>query len=305
MSQTVPGTFILGASKTGLAIGYRVLNLDRTTYSAFSISGVSESAIAGTYYKASGVVAPDNGGYIVVGTSGTDMAESEISPAAPTVAAIQSGLSTLTTSDIDARLVAYDAATGAEADAILAAIAALNDLSSAGAQAAAAAALAAYDAATSADVSAIVTTIAATDQPDVEPGTLVMRTAATYDGEVSGLTSLIYVDWTKAIFTIKYAGLNATDAGATLQIQVSNPGSESDDGILIINGTEATKNQASLSINAGTGVATIHITDNAMAAIVPDTDNYEYDIKFYDSAGNSRATSPMPVIVNPIVTQTV
>lgn len=157
-----------------------------------------------------------------------------------------------------------------------------------------------------ASISSVATTVAAMNPDDVDPGTLVMRTAATYDGEVSGLTSLIYNDWTKALFTMKHASLGSTDAGAILQIQVSNPPSGSNDGLLIINGAEATKNQASLTINAGTGVATIHITDNAMAAIVPDNENnYEYDVKVYDSAGNSRATSPMPVIVNPIVTQTV
>lgn len=103
MSQTVGVTAALGAAKTGLAIGYRVLNLDRTTYSAFTTTGVAESpAGSGTYHVSGGVVAPDAGGYVVVGVSGTDHAESPIDPAPPTVAAIQSGLATssaLTTVD--------------------------------------------------------------------------------------------------------------------------------------------------------------------------------------------------------------
>lgn len=301
MSQTVPGTFILGASKTGLAIGYRVLNLDRTTYSAFSTSGVSESAIAGTYYKASGVVAPDNGGYIVVGTSGTDMAESEISPAAPTVAAIQSGLSTLTTSDIDARLVAYDAATGAEADAILAAIAALNDLSSAGAQAAAAAALAAYNAATGTDVAAIAATVAAANPDSVDGATITMRQAVTFDGTLSGLGAIIPGAWTKAIFTVK----NTTwlpDSQAVMQVQVSNPSSGSD-GLILLNGASSTPANASLTVNQGAGTVAIHIEDDALAAVA--ADSYQYDLKFYYGTSDSVATAPATCTVNDVVTQAV
>jgi len=48
MTQTVPATCVLGPGKTGLTIGYRVLNLDGTEYSAFSTTGVAETSTAGT-----------------------------------------------------------------------------------------------------------------------------------------------------------------------------------------------------------------------------------------------------------------
>lgn len=94
MAQTgLPATFVLGIENTGLAIGYRVLNLDRTTYSAFTTTGVAESiAGSGTYSVNGGITAPDAGGYIIAGTSGTDIAEATIDPAiassVPTVSQI-------------------------------------------------------------------------------------------------------------------------------------------------------------------------------------------------------------------------
>lgn len=93
MSQTVAAIAELGPAYTGLAIGYRVLNLDGTTYSAFSTSGVSETGIAGTYAKSGGAVFPDAGGRIVWGVSGTDYAEDTVDPAPPTAAQIDTQLS--------------------------------------------------------------------------------------------------------------------------------------------------------------------------------------------------------------------
>ncbi len=78
MTQTVPATAQLGPGKTGLAIGLRVLNLDGTTYSAFSTTGVAETSVLGTYRKASGVVCPNVGGYIVWGTAVLDLAEATV-----------------------------------------------------------------------------------------------------------------------------------------------------------------------------------------------------------------------------------
>lgn len=80
MAQTVPLTVRLGAANTGLAMGYRILNLDRTVYSAFTVTGVVESTIAGTYSVDDGAVAPDAGGYVVWGTSGSDRLEGNIDP---------------------------------------------------------------------------------------------------------------------------------------------------------------------------------------------------------------------------------
>jgi hypothetical protein len=85
MTQTVPATAALGPGKTGLTIGLRVLNLDGTTYAAFSTTGVAETSTAGTYRKAGGVVAPLAGGYIVWGTAGTDYAEATVDSAAVNV----------------------------------------------------------------------------------------------------------------------------------------------------------------------------------------------------------------------------
>lgn len=111
MTQTVPATAVLGPGLTGMTIGLRVLNLDGTTYAAFSTTSVAETAVAGTYRKAGGVVVPDAGGYLVWGVSGTDYAEATVEPKpayagdemdlvdapnATAVEAIQSGLATPT-----------------------------------------------------------------------------------------------------------------------------------------------------------------------------------------------------------------
>lgn len=85
MTQTVPATCVLGPGKTGLTIGYRVLNLDGTEYSAFSTSGVAETAIAGTYRVAGGVEAPLAGGYVVWGTELLDYAEATVESASANV----------------------------------------------------------------------------------------------------------------------------------------------------------------------------------------------------------------------------
>lgn len=86
MTQTLPLTMILGATHTGKAIGYRVLNLDRTVYSAFATTGVGESAtITGTYYVSGGIVAPLAGGHIVVGTVAEDLCEQTIESASANV----------------------------------------------------------------------------------------------------------------------------------------------------------------------------------------------------------------------------
>lgn len=91
MTQTVPATCVLGPGLTGLTIGLRVLNLDGTTYAAFSTTGVAETSTAGTYRKAGGVVAPLAGGYIVWGTALVDYAEATVESAAVNVTMWNSG----------------------------------------------------------------------------------------------------------------------------------------------------------------------------------------------------------------------
>ena len=209
--------------------------------------------------------------------------------------------STLTTTDIDNRLAAYDAATGAEAAAILAAIGALNNLSSAGAQAAAAAALAAYDAATGTDVATIAATVAAANPDSVDGATITMRQAVTFDGTLSGLGAIIPVAWTKAIFTVKSATW-LSDSQAIIQMQVSNPGSGGD-GLILLNGASSTLANGSLRVNQGAGPVTIHIEDDALAAVA--ADSYTYDLKFFYGTSDSVATTPATCTVNDAVTQTV
>jgi hypothetical protein len=80
MTQTLPLTIVLGSAYTGLVIGYRVLNLNRTSYSAFTTASVAETAVAGTYAVSGGVVAPNAGGYVIAGTALLDYAETVIEP---------------------------------------------------------------------------------------------------------------------------------------------------------------------------------------------------------------------------------
>ncbi len=156
MAQTVPAAADLGPAYTGLAIGYRVLNLDETEYSAFSTTGVAETSIVGFYRKDNGVSAPDAGGYIIWGVSGTDYAEATIAPAAPTAAQINA--------EVDTALADYDAPTKTELDAAQASIesdiAGLNDLDSTAIQTAAAAALTAYDPPTKTELDSAVAPLA-------------------------------------------------------------------------------------------------------------------------------------------------
>jgi hypothetical protein len=64
-----------------LTIGYRVLNADRTVYSAFTTDDVSETGVAGTYSVAGLVTVPTAGGHIVWGTALADLVETTVEPA--------------------------------------------------------------------------------------------------------------------------------------------------------------------------------------------------------------------------------
>lgn len=106
MTQTVPATAVLGPGKTGLTIGLRVLNLDGTTYAAYSATGVTETSTAGTYRKAGGVVAPLAGGYIVWGTALVDYAEATVESASANVTYWAGNAST--SNELDAMNRLYD-----------------------------------------------------------------------------------------------------------------------------------------------------------------------------------------------------
>ncbi len=186
MAQTIPAAADLGPAYTSLAIGYRILNLDETEYSAFSTTGVAETNVLGFYRKDNGVVAPDAGAYIIWGVSGTDYIESTIPPAGITVAQVNA--------EVDTALADYDAPTKAELDAaqasIEADIAALNDLDATEAQAAAAAALTAYDPPTKAELdgaqSSIESDIAALNDLDSADIQIAAAAALTTYGAATG-----------------------------------------------------------------------------------------------------------------------
>jgi len=76
-----PATARLGKTKTGMEIGYRLLNLERKPSKPFTRQGVTETGIPGTY--AALVDAPASGGFIVWGTADQDIAEAAIEPEAP------------------------------------------------------------------------------------------------------------------------------------------------------------------------------------------------------------------------------
>jgi len=120
MPQTTAVAADLGLLHTAKAIGYRVLNLDATIYSAFSTTGVAETNVLGFYRKDNGAVVPDAGGYIVWGVSGTDYAADTIPPAAPTAAQINA--------EVDTALADYDGPTKAELDSAVAPLASATNL---------------------------------------------------------------------------------------------------------------------------------------------------------------------------------
>lgn len=81
MPQTIPASIQLSPRRAGQAIGYAVLNLDRTPFAPFTRRGVVASG-EHRYSVRGGVTAPDAGGYLVWRTADGDaIAESDIAPA--------------------------------------------------------------------------------------------------------------------------------------------------------------------------------------------------------------------------------
>ncbi len=89
MTQTIPVVIELDPAQTGLTLGYRVLTIARAASLTFRTTGVSESAVAGTYIVSGGVAVPDTGGYIVAGTVGVDLKEIAVPPVDSRIAAIK------------------------------------------------------------------------------------------------------------------------------------------------------------------------------------------------------------------------
>lgn len=77
--RLIPADANLGRMNTKKEIGYRVLTLDRAPFRAFAVA--TETGIPGHYAAVGGAEAPDEGGYIVWGLRGTDIAEATIEPA--------------------------------------------------------------------------------------------------------------------------------------------------------------------------------------------------------------------------------
>lgn len=272
MTQTVPATAVLGPGATGLTIGLRVLNLDGTTYAAFSTTGVAETSVAGTYRKAAGVVCPDAGAYIVWGTAGTDYAEATVEP----VTAL---------SDIQARIPA--ALVGGRIDAALSAAGLATD---AGAEIATAvrselavelAHIDAIQAVTDAlDVSAV-TQVAASSA-----GHLTITVGLTFDEAVTGLT--IPADWKTALWTLKNNARDA-DTAALVQLRETNPAAGGD-GLQRLNGAALvapiTAADGALTVTQATGRIDVYLTDE-MTAMLGAATAIGWDVKFIDADGDS------------------
>lgn len=83
--QTIPASVQLGYAYVGATgIGLRTVQLDKTTtVAAFTTTGVTEAPVSsGQFQRAGGIQAHDDGGYIVWGTSGTDVLWVEVWPTA-------------------------------------------------------------------------------------------------------------------------------------------------------------------------------------------------------------------------------
>lgn len=81
MSYILPTGCTLGSSKTGLAIGYRLVDIDGVEVNAFTTTNVVETSVPGNYTVDGGITMPDGfEGRIEFGTSGTKMADLWIGP---------------------------------------------------------------------------------------------------------------------------------------------------------------------------------------------------------------------------------
>lgn len=252
MTQTVPATAVLGPGMTGLAIGLRVLNLDGTTYAAFSTSGVAETSTAGTYRKAGGVVVPLAGGYIVWGTSLVDYAEATVDSASANVT-YSAGVA------VNGRLAEYADLAALALEATAQAIKAITD---------------------DLDVTAVtqVTTSSA--------GHLTITAGLTFSEAVTGLT--IPADWAAAMWTLKYSPDQA-DTAAVIQLRAENPAALTD-GLLRVNGaalvSPITASDGTLTVTQASGRIDIWLSDE-LTLLLSKATGLGWDIKFIDANDDS------------------
>jgi hypothetical protein len=267
MTQTLPATAVLGPGKTGLSIGYRILLLDGTTYSAFSTTDVTETSTAGTYRKTGGVVAPTAGAYIVWGTALVDYAEDEIEPAFG-----YTGSATGTGAYLEDLLDELDTAHGAgswegsSVDAQDVADALLLAPSGAAADGSAMAYLAGIDTSVDMLLAADTSTTDATTA-----GAISRRRGNTWS---IPLTLGVITGWTSLWFTVKNDSEDA-DTAALVQIKLNATGLL--DGLLYINGAAATNDAlGSITVSdASTGAIVVAVDETITDDLAPG--EYYYD----------------------------
>lgn len=261
MTQTVPAAFVLGSSKTGLTIGYRVLNADRTTYSAFTTTGVSETGVSGTYAVSGGVVVPDAGGYIVAGESGTDYAEAPVDP-----------------KPLPATDYTTPPTTTAIADAVWDEVAADHTTAGTTGESLDTAASGAGGGATAADVWAYATRT-------------LTQGAAAVAAAVDGADVTVYRGTT---WSVTLTGLPNLDTYDTVYLSVKRRLSDTDDEALLrvsdsvglerFNGATATAGNATLTRPSSTSITVT--VDETVADDAPLVTGYVYDVKGVDDDGN-------------------
>ena len=300
MTQTVPATAQLGPGKTGLAIGYRVLDIDRVEYSAFTTTNVAETGTAGTYSVAGGVVAPNAGGYIVWGVSGTDYVEATvdsdvINSVSGSIGGKVLGGGSDTITGIGAQVASSGLTAQQTADAV-------NNLApaSTGATGSIRAQLDAIKLITDAIDTSAVTVTASNDA-----GVLTLIQAVTFNATVSGLT--ISATWAKLYFTLKYSEYD-DDPDAIVQIVETNPAAALTDGLLYIDGAAIvapiTIADGTLTVSQAAGTVVIAITDNATALLAKASD-LVWDIKTKDASGATVQNTTGTASIGRAITQTI
>lgn len=123
----------------------------------------------------------------------------------------------------------------------------------------------------------------------VDGSTLTVYKALTFSATISGLT--IPADWVTGYLTVK-TYIDDADSEAILQLVVSNPADANNDGVLTLNGAEASEDQRTegvLTLTQATGVCTLSLTDDLTDELIDhEASLFLYDIKVVD--GNSDTT---------------
>ena len=251
MTRSLALGVALGPSRTGLAIGYRLLNLNGTTQAAFTTTNVVESGgVPGVYLVTAPVSVADAGARVIWGVSGTDYWEYTIDPltevnltttaqtAVQTAAAAAlTAYDPPTKAELDTAQAAIIADTGATETAVLSAISGLNNLSSAQAQTAAAAALTAYDPPTKTELdsaqAAIIADTGATETAVLNAISALGATSVTVVSTVIGGAAEVYESdaWTMQ-FTL--AGVDLTDYDTLIFAVKHTAGQVDDEAMLLV-----------------------------------------------------------------------